>query len=81
MWEYGHNFKIKYVDDGNITQDCGVEVDFNQSSHASHHYQNLIERKLDYIVKIQEIMQVDFSTFQCIIYFFASGWIPLTREM
>jgi hypothetical protein len=68
MWAYGHHFHTEYVDDGHITQDCGVEVEFDQSSHASHHDQNLIEGKLGYIGKIQEIMQVDFSSFQCVIF-------------
>jgi hypothetical protein len=45
-----------------------VEVDFDQSSHANHCDQNLIEGKLCYIRKIQEIMQVDFSYFQCVIF-------------
>ena len=37
MWAHGHQFHTKDVDDGNHTKDCGVEVEFNQSSHASHH--------------------------------------------
>jgi hypothetical protein len=60
MWEYEHHFCTKNVDDEYITQDCRVEVEFDQSSHASHHDQNLIEGKLGYIGKIQGIMQVDF---------------------
>jgi hypothetical protein len=63
-WEYGYNFLIEYAYDGNITQNCGVEVEFDQSSRASHHDQNLIEGKLDYIGKIKKIMQVEFSSFQ-----------------
>jgi hypothetical protein len=63
IWEYGHHFHTAYVDDGHITQDCGVEVEFDQSSHASHRNRDLIEGKLVYIGKIQEIMQVDFSSF------------------
>ena len=50
-----------------MTQDCGVEVKFDQSSCSSHHDENLIEGKLGYVEKIQEIMQVDFSSFQCVI--------------
>jgi hypothetical protein len=60
MWEYEHHFR---VDDGHTTQDCGVEVEFDQSSHVSHHDQNLIQGKLGYIGKIQEIIHVDFSYF------------------
>jgi hypothetical protein len=79
MWAYGHHFHTKYVDDGHITQDCGVEVQFDQSSHASHHDQNLIEGKLGYIGKIQEIMKVDFSSFQCVI-FCCKWWDTFDRR-
>ena len=51
-----------------MTQDCGVEVDFDQSSCSSHCDENLIEGKLGYVGKIQEIMQVGFSSFQCVIF-------------
>ena len=51
-----------------MTQYCGVEVKFNQSSRASHHDQNTIHGKLGYARNIQEIIQVDFSSFQCVIF-------------
>jgi hypothetical protein len=61
MWAYGHHFSTDYADDGHISQDCGVEVEFDQSSCASLCNENLIEGKLGYIEKIQKIMQVEFS--------------------
>jgi hypothetical protein len=79
MWVYGNNFHTEYVDDGKIIQDCGVEVEFDQSSHASHRDQNLIEGKLGYIGKIQEIMQVDSSSFQCVI-FCCKWWDTFDRR-
>ena len=51
-----------------MTQDCGVEVDFDQSSRSSHRDQNLIRGTLGYIGKMQEIIEVDFSYFQCVIF-------------
>jgi hypothetical protein len=63
MWAYGHHFHTEDVDDGHMTQDCGLEVEFDQSSRASHRDQNTIQKKLDYVRKIQEIIQVDFSSF------------------
>jgi hypothetical protein len=66
MWAYGHHFHTEYVDEGYITKDCGVKVEFDQSSRVSHHDENLIEGKLGYIGNIQDIMQVDFSSFQCV---------------
>jgi hypothetical protein len=67
MWAYEHHFCPEYADDGHITQYFGVEVKFDQSSRASHRDENTIEGKLGYIGNIQEIMQVDFSSFQCVI--------------
>ena len=68
MWAYENHFHIQYVDDGNMTQDCGVEIKFNQSSHSIHRDENLIYGKLGYLGNIQEIMQVDLSSFQCVIF-------------
>ena len=68
MWAYGHHFHTENVDDGHMTQDCGVEVKFNQSSQSSHRDQNLVRRMLGYIRKIQEIIEVEFSSFQCVIF-------------
>ena len=68
MQAYIPHFHTKDVDDGYLTQNCGVEVEFNQSNHASHRDENLIEGKLGYTRKIQEIMQVYFSSFQCVIF-------------
>ena len=68
MWVYGHHFRIENVNDGHMTQDCGVEVEFDQSSWASHRDQNLVQGMLGYVEKIQEIIEVDFSYFQCVIF-------------
>ena len=42
MWAYGHNFHIEDVNYGHMTQDYGVEAEFDQSSRSRHHDQNLI---------------------------------------
>ena len=68
MREYGHHFYTLDNDVGHITKDYGVEVNFNQSSHSSQCDENLIEEKLGYVGNIQENMQVDFSSFQCVIF-------------
>ena len=65
MWAYIHHFCTEDANDGHMTQDCGVEVEFDQSSHSSHCDENLVEGKLGYVGKIQEIMQVDFLSFKC----------------
>jgi len=68
MLVYGNNFFIEYFDDGHITKDCGVEVKFDQSIRASHCDENMIKGKVGYIGKMQEIMQVDLPSFQCVIF-------------
>ena len=68
MWAYGHHCHIENVNDGNITQGCGVEVEFDQSFRSSHRDQQLVRGMLGYIGKIQEIIEVDFSSFQCVIF-------------
>jgi hypothetical protein len=73
MWEYGHDFHIEYVDDGHMTQDPGMEVEFDQSSCVGHHDQNLIQGKLGYIGKIQEIIQVHFSSFDVLFLVVSDG--------
>ena len=70
MWAYEHHFCTENVDDGHMTQDCEVEVKFDQSTWASHHDQNLGQGMLGYVEKIQEIIEVDFSSFQCVIFRF-----------
>lgn len=66
VWAYGHPFPTKDVDDGCMAQEYGVEVEFNQSSHASHCDKNLVQRTLGYVRNIQEIIQVDLPLFQCV---------------
>ena len=69
MWAYGHHIHTENADDGHMTQDCGVDVKFFQSSRSSHHDQNLVRGMLGYIEQIQEIIEVDFSSFQCVIFY------------
>ena len=73
MWAYGHHFHTEDVNGGCVTLDCGMEVKFDQSSHASHHYQNIIEGRLGYVRKIQEIMKVGFTLFP-MCYFRCKWW-------
>ena len=61
-------FAAEDVDDGNVTQNYEVEVDFDQYICASHRDRNLIGGMMGYVENIQEITQVDFSSFQCVIF-------------
>ena len=49
MWAYGNHFHTENAVSGNITQDYGVEVEFDQSSRSSHHDQNLVQGTLSYV--------------------------------
>ena len=68
MWAYIYHFHTEDADSGYLTQDCGVEVEFDQSSRSSHHDENHIEEELGYVGMIQEIIQVYFSSFQCVVF-------------
>ena len=52
MWAYGLHFRTKNDDDGHLTHDCGIEVEFDQSSRASHRDRNLIGEMFGYVRKI-----------------------------
>jgi hypothetical protein len=84
MWAYGHHFQTQYGDDGHITQDFKLEVEFDQSSCSSHRDQHLIEEKLGYIRNIQEIMQVNLLSFKCVIFCFkwwdTLDWINVKED-
>ena len=51
-----------------MTHDYGVKVEFDQSSRDIHRDQNLVQGTLGYGRKIQEIIEVYFSSFQCVIF-------------
>ena len=43
-------------------------VDFKQSSQASSKDKNIIEGNLQYVGKIQEIIELDYRSFKCCIF-------------
>lgn len=57
----------------------GGEVVFDQFSHASYHDHALMQGTLGYVGKIQEIVQVDFSSFQCVT-FMCKWWDTFYRK-
>ena len=64
-----------YVDDGHVTLDCRVEIDFDQSSHASHHDENLMEGSL-VMLEIYKRSCKYISHLFNVLFLFASGGIP-----
>ena len=79
MWAYGHHFHTKNADDRHMTQDCGLEVEFDKYIQSSHRNQNLVRGMSGYVGKIQEIIEVDFSSFQCVI-FRCKWWYTFDRN-
>ena len=68
MWAYGHHYRVERVDAKRRSFDCGVMVDFKQSSRASSKDKNVIEGNLQYVGKIQEIIELDYHSFKCCIF-------------
>jgi len=56
MWAYGQHFRIEKIDYNRVIFECEVMVYFDQASHASIKYKNLIEGTLQYVGKIQQII-------------------------
>ena len=68
MWAYVQHFRIEKIDHNRMIFDCGVMVDFDQRSHASTKDKNFIEGTLQYIKKIQQIIQLNYRPFQCVVF-------------
>lgn len=68
MWTYGRHYHVESVDVKRRSFDCGVMVDFKKSSRASSKDKNIIEGILQYVWKIQEIIELDYRSFKCYIF-------------
>jgi len=68
MWSYGQHFIIKNYDHNRVTFYYVVMVDFDQASRASTKDKNLIEGTLQYVEKIQQIIQLNYWSFQYVVF-------------
>ena len=68
MWAYGRHYRVESIDVKRRSFDCGIMVDFKQSSQASSKDKNIIEGNLQYVGKIQEIIELDCNSFKCCIF-------------
>jgi len=68
IWAYSQHFRIEKKDINRMNFDSGVMVDFDQASRASTKHTNLIEGKMQYVGKIQEIIQLNFRSFKCVVF-------------
>ena len=68
MWEYGWDYHVEWRDIKISSFGCGVMVDFKKSSWAILKDKNIIEGNLQYVGKIQEIIELDYRSFKCNIF-------------
>jgi len=68
MWAYGQHFRIEKIDHNRVTFDYGVMVNFHQAIHECKIDKNLIEGTLQHVGKIQQIIQLDYRSFQCVVF-------------
>ena len=60
MWAYGWHYHVERIDLKRHSFDCSGMVGFKQSSRASSKDKNIIEGNLQYVGKIQEIIELDY---------------------
>ena len=60
MWAYGRHYRVESIDVKRQSLDCGIMVDFKQSNRASSKDKNIIEGNLQYVRKIQEIIELEY---------------------
>jgi hypothetical protein len=68
MWAYGQHFRVENVDKHRATLDCGIMASFKQQSRASARDLNLLDGELDYVGKIQDILEVNLRSFTIILF-------------
>lgn len=68
MWVYDKYFRIEEKVESRVIFYCEVQVDFGQASHVSRRDSNLIQGTLSYVEKIQEMIQLYYRSFQCVIF-------------
>jgi len=59
MWTYGRHYHVECVYVKTQSFYCGIMVYFKQSGQSSSKDKNIIERNLQYVEKIQEIIELD----------------------
>ena len=68
MWAYGRHYRLESIDIKRQSFDCGIMVDFKKSSRTSSKNKSIIKGNLQYVGKIQEIIELDYRSFKCCIF-------------
>ena len=72
MWEHGWHYCVERIGVKRCPFDCDVMVYFKQPTRASSKDKNIIEGNLQYVAKIQEIIELDYLSLKC--YIFECRW-------
>jgi hypothetical protein len=67
MWAYGHHFRGESVNYWKQTCDCRVSFASDQTNCPSSRDTNAIEGQIDYVGSIQEIIELGYLSFLCVI--------------
>ena len=68
MWAYERKYHVESVDVKRQSFDCDIMADFKKSNRASSKVKNIIEGNLQYVGKIQEIIDLEYHSFKCCIF-------------
>ena len=68
MWEYGWHYHVEIIYLKRLSFGCGVMVYFKQSIRASSKDKNIFEGNLQYVGKIEEIIELDYQSFKCCVF-------------
>ena len=79
MWAYGQHYHVERIYLKICSFDWGVMDDFKQSSQLSSKNKNIIEVSIQYVGKIQEIIELDYWSFKCCI--FKCRWYDAFERM
>jgi hypothetical protein len=75
----GIYFRVERVHNGKQARDYGVSISFDQTSCAISWAANLIQEQLGYVNTIQDVIELDYRSFQCV--FFKYKWFNIFDRM
>lgn len=68
MWNFGHHFRIRKVDEKRKTYDCGVSASFEVECCSHANDRQPITRTLRYYGVLEDIIELDFMSFKKVIF-------------
>ena len=77
MWNFGHHFHIKKVDEKRQTNDCGVSTSFEVECCSHANDRQPVISTLQYYGEVEDIIELDFVSFKKVI--FHVEWYKLIK--